>query len=208
MTNLHHSDIAARLKRFLDRRQMPKRLEGKGGAMEDEVRALAAAVAKSAPRDPDRLAAWWPEFEAALGETGIGLWPTEREIKEACKSVAVSAPALVAVAVEFDTYRIQAARMERGEAVPEPFLYGTEAVELIRRGLVDRETMGRYRSAAFLSRRDTHGEAAALAWEADAKQRHEDAKALVRDRSERAMRGGSVPNKQSPHRTYRDDDAA
>jgi len=42
--SLHEADIRARLNRLLDRKQMPKRLEGKGGAMEDEIRALTAAV--------------------------------------------------------------------------------------------------------------------------------------------------------------------
>jgi hypothetical protein len=80
-----------------------------------------------------------------------------------------------------DRFVITAGRMSRGEPVAEGNLYGREACDLIRRGLVDRDTMTAYRSGAFLARRNTHWEAAALAWEADAKERHETAKHTFRD---------------------------
>ena len=59
--------------------------------------------------------------------------------------------------------------------------FQSEAVELIRRRLVDEPTMTKYRSAAFLSRKATQGEARALEWEADAKARHAAAKEMLRD---------------------------
>ena len=58
--SLHSSDILSRLRRFLDRRQAPRRVEGKPQAEADEVQALAGAVERNAPRGADALADWWP----------------------------------------------------------------------------------------------------------------------------------------------------
>ena len=180
--NMHEADIKGRLVRYLDRRQMPRRLEGKGGAMEDEIRALLAAVIRVAPRNPEHLAEWWPHFEAALGEiVAGGLWPTEREIRDAAKQAGTAAPSVSAPAPMKTEHEIISARMERGEPVGEGWLYGRAACELIKRGLVDQKTMTAYRSGAFLARREVYGEAAALAWEAEAKARHEAAKEAFRD---------------------------
>ena len=80
-----------------------------------------------------------------------------------------------------DPLVITSARMQRGEAVGEGYLYGRLACELIQRGLVDKPTMTRYRSAAFLNRRNFYGQEAALAWEAERKAAHEAAKPMLRD---------------------------
>lgn len=106
-------------------------------------------------------------------------WPSSRVFiaaTEAAVEGVAAAGAVKAEAKEIDPYEITARRMQAGEAVGEGYLYGREAVELIRRGLVDEATMRRYRSAAFLARKQAYGEAAALAWEAEGKDRHEDAK--------------------------------
>jgi hypothetical protein len=180
--NLHSADIASRLRRYLDRRQLPRRLEGKAQAEADELRALAATAERHAPRGAEALAAWWPAFEASLGEISVGgLWPTEREVKDAAAAARPALPRAAADTPAADPYAISAGRMSRGEPVGEGYLYGREACELIRRGLVDRDTMTAYRSGAFLARRKLHGEAAALAWEADAKDQHETAKIAFRD---------------------------
>ena len=180
--SLHEADLKARLVRYLDRRQMPRRLEGKGGAMEDEMRALVAALARVAPRSADRLADWWPHFEAALGEIATGgLWPTEREIRDAAKMVGSIAPQVAVAPEPKSEHQIIADRMARGEPVGEGWLYGRAACELIRQRMVDQETMSAYRSGAFFARKDTYGQEAALAWEAEAKAKHEAAKEAFRD---------------------------
>lgn len=180
--SLHEADLKARLVRYLDRRQMPRRLEGKGGAMEDEMRALVAALARVAPRSADRLADWWPHFEAALGEIATGgLWPTEREIRDAAKMVGSIAPQVAVAPEPKSEHQIIADRMARGEPVGEGWLYGRAACELIRQRLVDQATMSAYRSGAFFARKDEYGQDAALAWEAEAKAKHEAAKEAFRD---------------------------
>lgn len=81
-----------------------------------------------------------------------------------------------------DRFEITGARMAAGEHVGEGYLYGSDAVELIARGLVDEPTMRRYRSAAYFRRKDAYGHDAATAWEGAAKQRHDDARKVRRAR--------------------------
>lgn len=171
--SLHQADITARVRRFLDRRQMPRRLEDKPQAQQDEIAALVACVGRYAPRD--NLAEWWTKFETKLGECGAGsLWPTEKEIRECAAFLRPERPkAALQEASREDGYAIVGKRMAAGEAVGEEYLWGRQAVEIIKRKLVDRDTMQRYRSAAFLARKRAYGEAAALAWEADMKDRHQ-----------------------------------
>lgn len=82
--------------------------------------------------------------------------------------------------MQTDRFVITSNRMAANEAVGEGYLYGADAVELIARGLVDQETMTRYRSAAFFKRKDLYGHDAALEWERHSKQRHDDAKAVFK----------------------------
>jgi hypothetical protein len=75
-------------------------------------------------------------------------------------------------------------RMTRGEPVGEGWLWGRLACELIAGRHVTREVMDRYRSGAFLARRAAYGEEAALEWEREAKDNHEIAKAVFRERNQ------------------------
>lgn len=83
--SLHHADVVQRIRRFLDRRSVPRAIEGKQKAMLDEVNALAEAVARYAPKG-EALANWWPMFEARLGEVNATrAWPTEGEVRLAAQ---------------------------------------------------------------------------------------------------------------------------
>lgn len=194
--SLHHADIQDRLSRFLDRKQMPRRLDGKVQAQQDEMKALTRVIARFAPRDPDALRQWWPSFEAALGLICGAMWPTEKEAADAGKQAVQAQPKPEKRDGDdgLDPVALKAAAMAEGKPVGESWLWGALACDLIASGLVDRETMTRYRSAAFLSRKATQGELAALAWEAEAKARHEAAKAMRRDK-DRQPRDVAMPDK-------------
>lgn len=199
--NLHTNDINARLTRYLDRKTMPKRLEGKPMAQTDEIAALVAAAERSAPRDAEKLAAWWPIFETRLDEGAGAMWPVVREIIDAAKAVR-GGLALVDLSAKqsLDPAEIAAKRMIEGAGYPETALYGILACEIIAKGLVDRDTMTRCRSAAFLRRKGFYGEEAALRWEAERKAAHEAAKVVWADKSERRSRRLPIPDMVSkPH---------
>ena len=52
--------------------------------------------------------------------------------------------------------------------------------------MITKAQMDAYRSGAFLQRREAYGEAAAIQWEAEAKQRHEDAREIHRQQAAKA----------------------
>lgn len=193
--SIHDADLKNRLGRFLDRKSMPRALEGKPTAINDEVSALLAALASKAPRDADALADWWPGFESRLDDLCGRSWPVAKEIKEAA-GVAPRLSPLGDAAKAINDVEIEASRMNAGETVGEGWLYGRNAVRLALSGLVTKQTMDGYRSGAFLSRRRLYGEEAALHWEAEAKARHEAAKAMHRDK-EASPRSVSIPDKTS-----------
>ena len=196
--NIHQSDIQSRLTRFLDRKQMPRRLEGKGGAMEDEVRALCAVIERNAPRDSERLAAWWPRFEAILGEICGAMWPTEKELRDAAAKVSADMPQSAAPeAVKLDPVELAAKRMNAGEPVGDEWLWGILSCELIASGAITETTMRRYRSGQYFARKRLYGEDAARKWESEMQARHDGARAVWRDRQAREHRQIHIPNKTS-----------
>jgi len=197
--NLHDADILARLGRFLDRKQMPKRLEGKPAAETDEVTALCAVVARNAPRGQEPLANWWPGFETRLGVICGGMWPTEKEIQAAASDTSKASPSQAPKnGPTVDAAEMAATAMNAGKLVGECWIWGIGAVELAARRLISAEVMQGYRSGAFFARRETYGEESALAWEAAAKSRHEDAKAVWRSLEEkREQRRVNIPNKST-----------
>lgn len=69
-------------------------------------------------------------------------------------------------------YGIVADLMAKGEAVAEGYLYGSEAVHLIKSKLVSRETMTAYRSSAYFQRLRMYGEVQAKQWEEERKALH------------------------------------
>lgn len=180
---LHENDAKSRLIRFLDRKTMPRRLEGKPVAMDDEIGALLAAVLRQAPRGADALADWWPAFEASLGEMCGGMWPTEKEITDAGRKH-VRTVRHESADTDMTPSAINARRMDRGEAVGEHFIWGSGAVEMIAGRMVTEDVMARYRSAWFSGLVQVYGEAKAREMEAAAKARHEAAKDAWRHRND------------------------
>lgn len=178
--NIRQAEIAKGLADWLALYSPPRNIAGKPEDVQREMDRLIAVIIKYAPQDGYN--GW---LQSVLDHLAMQMktraWPTVGEIGSACTALRSKAigPATV---TEFDVYELNANRMKAGEPVGEGYLYGREAVEIIARGLIDRETMTRYRSAAFLSRKKAYGEASALTWEAESKERHENAKAARKER--------------------------
>lgn len=71
-------------------------------------------------------------------------------------------------------YRIVADLMASGAAVAEGYLYGSEAVHLIKNKLVSRDVITSYRSNAYFERVRMYGVDAAKRWEDERKAFHAD----------------------------------
>jgi hypothetical protein len=141
-------------------------------AMADEVNALMRILLKFAP-STDYLS-WLQKVTDQLDfQMKSQAWPTVAEIGAVCVNIAKDKPkGGAAVEVVFDSYQIYAARMERGEGVPEGFIFGREAVELIKRGMLSEDTLRRYRSGWFFNAKDVYGEEEAKRMEAEMLKKH------------------------------------
>lgn len=77
-----------------------------------------------------------------------------------------------------DTMQIMAGRMNAGEAVGDEWFYGRNSLELLKSGLVDKETMRKYRSAFYFAAKEVCGETLAKSLEGRMIQKQEDAERI------------------------------
>lgn len=174
---IRDAEIARAFALWLESYSPPRNIAGNADLMQREASRLAAALVKHAPNDG--YLGWVDSvLESVSVQMKTRAWPTVAEIHAAASSARAARRECPAASTAVDHYELNANRMKAGERVGEGYLYGKEAVEMIARGLIDQETMTNYRSAAFLARKAIHGEESALAWEADCKARHEDARQI------------------------------
>ena len=173
------------LERWLDRYSPPRAMAENPQAQTDEIEALLRVLLKYAPGAD--YEGW---VNSALDRCAYQMktraWPTMGELGAVCADMKKQGFGVAPgqVPAPKDDAEIIAARMSRGEGVGEGWIYGVAACELAQRGLVDRDTMTRYRSAAYFQRREVYGEAAAREWEAEAIKRHEAGKKIWKSRDE------------------------
>lgn len=186
--------LRSHLKSYLERRATPRHLEGKPAALAEEVDALSRAVGRFAPRDG--YEEWWPKFIDKMDEgRRVATWPTVGDIKAAAQAVTGPGSVRPANGDEINPLEIASGRMKRGEPVGDGYLYGKMAVDLIAAGLVDEDTMKRYRSAWFFNAKRVFGEEKALHMEAELKLRHDAAKEAFRQAS-RPRDVPAIPDKR------------
>lgn len=196
--NYRQTDIGQRLGKWLERYAAPTHLRDKPDAIQAEAESLARILCKMAPQD-EYVPFLNRVFDGLDSQMKSRFWPTSAEIGSVCANLrrqpkasddGDNAPTL-------DPMEIISRRMQRGDPVGEGHLYGIAAVELIAAGKVTEQTMKAYRSGAFMARKATYGEAAALAWETEAKARHADAKDMYRQRNAERGHSGNVPDKRA-----------
>lgn len=185
MTHDRTQQITGLFERWLERFTPPQGMRGNTDAMADEKMSLLRLLLKHAP--PDDFGTFVAD---ALMHCEHGMktraWPTVFELRSACRDILKqSLPVAGSSAKPTDSAELTAARMHRGEAVGEAWLYGILACEMIARGLIDQDTMRKYRSAAYFNRKDVYGEESARRWQAEAEDGHERAKLVWRDRNNR-----------------------
>ncbi len=181
--SIREAEIAKGLADWLALYSPPRNIAGKPDDVQREMDRLIAVLVKFAP--VEGYNGW---VQSVLDQLAYQMktraWPTVGELGAACSNARKAARDAnpQAPVIGLDVYELNASRMKAGEPVGEGYLYGREAVEIIARRLIDQETMTRYRSAAFLTRKQAHGEASALAWEAEVKERHESARRDYKNR--------------------------
>lgn len=188
--------LRTRLRKYIDRRTMPQGFAGNIEAQQAEIAALLAVLSRHAPRDG--LDAWWPRFEAVLGENAkTRAWPSENEIATAAKQARPQTSEGPKEPFKVDALDLNARRMNAGEAVGDSWLYGHYAVALERSGLVTKTTMRQYRSALYFRFKEVYGEDVARDMERALIARHEIAEKL--DDTTSYQRDTSAPKPKRAH---------
>ena len=197
--NMRTAEISRAFGDWLDRRSCPTDLRDKPTAARKESEALLACLLKFAPQSE-----YQPFVSRVLDQLDYQMksrfWPTINEFASACSNIrkemgkAGGRPDVLTDARDMRPEAITARAMVEGKPVGEGWLYGRDAVTMIAAKLIDEETMTRYRSGAFLARKSLYGEPAALAWETEAKARHEAAKRIHREPT--GKHEVSMPNKR------------
>lgn len=154
-------------------------------AMADEVNALMRVIMKFAPAS--NYLAWLSRVTEQLDfQMKTQSWPTVSEIGAVCSNIAKERPGNSGqngkpVDYVFDSYHINSQRMKNGEAVPEGYVFGREAVEMVRRGLMTMDVMRDYRSTWFFKMKDVYGEVEARRMETEMLRKHGYAEGLWAD---------------------------
>jgi len=195
MTDIRTTEISGLFERWLERYSPPAQIRENERAQQDEARALLGVLLRFAPSSgyADFIATALDRLEYQMKTRA---WPSKGEIGAVCsnlrkegRQVAVD---MTGEAVDMTDAAVAARRMRAGAPVGEFALWGSLAVEIAARGLIDADIMRQYRSGAFFARKAASDEAAALAWEAERKAAHEAAKAVWRDREEPQSRDVSI----------------
>lgn len=198
--NYRQIEIANVFSEWLDRRSCPVDLRDKPKAASAEADALLRAVMRYAPNED-----YQPFVNRVCDQLDYQMktrfWPTVNEVASVGANMrkenhAANPSAPVEGQRDMRPEAITARAMAEGKPVGEGWLYGYSAVAMIAEKLIDKATMDRYRSGAFLARRAMYDEASALAWEADAMARHEAAKASWRDK-ERTAHQTHIPTNRA-----------
>lgn len=198
MTDQRQDDIYGMFTRWLERYSPPLSMKDNERAQKDEVTALVSVIMKFAPP------AGYAEFVASVldqieYQMKTRAWPTKGELGSVCSNLRKQQSASVQQdqGEERTEVEIIGAKMARGEPVGEGWVYGAGACALIAARMVDEPTMRKYRSGAFLARRQMYGEDAALQWEAERKAAHDAAREAHRQRdAERAAKPSYIPSKR------------
>lgn len=148
MNNQRNDELRNNTMKLLARLNAPRAVQGNTDAMKTEAQFLVDRVVKLAPSR--QYTDWFTDFEEALlGNLETRTWPTAKEISKAAKDIAPKRPEIIDYTqqnkYEVDDLKINAQRINRGEAVAESYITGTYAEQMVRKGLVTQEQLQPYR---------------------------------------------------------------
>lgn len=179
--NLHTADVSRRLTDFLDRRQAPRSFAANEAAKADQISAYLGILTRAAPPAP-ALDEWWGRFLEALSDLSeTWAWPSEKEIRNACKAISGSARRdQPGDGWRPDPVAINLRRLENGEPIGEDWLWGRAAVRLLAAG-ADRGVLRQRRLAHAASMAELRSADDVRAKLAVLRARHEEAEAERND---------------------------
>lgn len=169
--------LHAEFTRWLGRYSPRRALQQNEQALGDEINALMRMVLKMAPNS-DYLR-WLEKVTTNLDfQMKTSAWPTVAEVGAACsnmnKHAALNSPK-PRHSQQKRPMDIASDRMKNGDFVGDEWIYGRNAVEMMSEGLVDQETLRKYRSALYFSAKAVYGDEIAKRREAEWIAKHESA---------------------------------
>lgn len=178
MTEDRKTYVSEAFNRWLERYSPPRSMAGNERAQQDEADALMRAVLAFAPSEGFRD--WTGLALDALSEAcETRAWPTVGEVRKTLRGVRF-VPEGAAAAASLDPVAINSTRMTKGEPVPERFLWGRWAKQMLEAG-VSKQTLDGYRRSLHAGVFESRGEGAALKWADEVKAHHAADLAALRD---------------------------
>lgn len=168
MIDTRTNEIGIAFKRWLERYSPPLNIRNNSRAVDDEANALFGVLLKLAP-NRGYNAFLETVFDQLEYQMKTRTWPTKNELGAACSNVRkenkhsyrdADEPRQKAIS---EADRI-AQKMLDGGPVPETWLYGKRADELLATGFVDDHHLGQYKQVAYNSRANLYGQTSAEQW--------------------------------------------
>ena len=182
--NLHDADLTRRLSDFLTRRQPPRSFATNEKAQSDQFSSYLSILRRFAP-EGDKLHDWWGKFIEALSEQSeTWAWPTEKELRNACKAASGKAQKNDASAWKPDDVAINLARLQANEPMSDYWLWGRGALQLVAAG-ADRHALRERRIMQAQHMAEVYDQDTVRAKLAELKAKHERAETEVFDTQRR-----------------------
>lgn len=176
--------ISSKLNTFLRQYQPPPNLDNEGRLAEIRATAEEINFLISASSNQESLAARVDDCFRQIRRTySQRTWPTTSHFVKAMEATSRAVQTPVS-SEPLDDLKIIAAKMSAGEAVGDGWLFGRNAVRLLRSGLVTTDQVRKYRSALFFSARDVGGKEYADRIEAELIERHDAGVAIEREHAD------------------------
>ena len=148
MNNQRNDELRNLTMKVLARLNAPRAVAGDSEAMKAEAEFLVKRIIGLAPGKGYTV--WFKDFEEQLlGSLETRSWPTAKQISQAAKDIAPKRPELRDLTGDNkytpDPLKINARRIQRGEAVDENYINGKFADQMLRAGLIQEHDLQPYK---------------------------------------------------------------
>jgi len=144
---MRNNELKEKMLNLLGRLNAPRAVQGNSENMKSEAEFLCNQIIKLAPSQ--NYSDWFVDFEEnLLSNLETRTWPTAKEISKAAKTIAPKRPEFRELAPEQyqpNELKINAKRIQNGEAVGESYVMGALAEQMVRAGLVEPSQLEPYK---------------------------------------------------------------
>ena len=144
---MRNDELKTKTLKMLGRLNAPRAVQNNDENMKSEAEFLCNQIIKLAPNQ--NYNQWFDDFEQnILSNLETRTWPTAKEISKSAKAIAPSRPEFREMSSEKyepNDLKINANRINNGEAVSESYIMGALAEQMVRAGLVAEKQLQPYK---------------------------------------------------------------